>query len=85
MGLAEADKESKPEVEPAEVEVLLEKELIPDIAEPIAASPREGKVTSVPWFILETDPIPDVAECKTAQPKEGTCTRGLHVNIRRHT
>ena len=45
MGLAEADKEPKPEVEPAEVEVLLEKEPIPDIAEPIAASPREGKIT----------------------------------------
>ena len=45
MVLAEADKEPKPEVEPAEVEVLLEKEPIQDIAEPIAASPREGKIT----------------------------------------
>ena len=48
MGLAEADKEPKPEVEPAEMEVLLEKETIPDIAEPIAASPREGKLVGGP-------------------------------------
>ena len=43
MGLAEPDKEPKLEVEPAEVEVLLEKEPVADIAEPIAVSPKEGK------------------------------------------
>ena len=52
MGLAEADKELKPEFEPAEVEVLLEKEPLPDIAEPIAASPREGKITRGSWLVM---------------------------------
>ena len=48
MVLAEADKEPKPEVEPAEVEVLLENEPIQDIAQPLAASPREDKSTGGP-------------------------------------